>query len=244
MVEKHEASSCAITQPKISSMDVLHAQPAQFVDVVSGLGHSRAENNIGSSVMQRMRCCLGLAALLLLPNITFSGGVAAQTRPAYTADQIVNRFSGAAEALGSSRGLGGARAVCAGTEADCRKQIPGVQPITSVNTPSFDLMIQFGLDSDRLTDGARRNLDEFAAALQDPRLKIVNFAVEGHTDGRGSDGHNLDLSRRRAEAVARYLESRGIERERVQPRAYGSARPRTGDSLDPVNRRVETRIAQ
>lgn len=186
--------------------------------------------------MNRVRCCLMALALIAVP-------AAAQTRgkPAYSADDIVKTFSG--EALGTPRGLGDQRAVCVGTEADCRKNA-AAPSIAETNRPSFDLMIQFGLDSDRLTDAARRNLDEFASALRDPRLKSRAFAVEGHTDARGSDNHNMDLSRRRAEAVVRYLESRGIERERVLPQAFGSTRPRAGDPLDAVNRRVETRLAQ
>ncbi len=188
--------------------------------------------------MHRLRCCLLAIGVFTAPML-----VQAQTRPAFTADQIVERFTNPA-ALGGARGLGSDRSVCVGTEAECRKVPSAAPPIASVNVPSFDLMIQFGLDSDRLTDPARRNLDEFASALQDPRLKPFSFAVEGHTDARGTDGHNLDLSRRRAEAVARYLEAKGIERARVLPKAYGSAQPRTGDPMDPTNRRVETRLAQ
>lgn len=182
-----------------------------------------------------------VAALALVATPTFVMG---QARPAFKADDIIQRFEGAAANLGASRGLGGGRAVCVGTEADCRKNL-SMQPSTSsLNAPSFDLMIQFGLDSDRLTEPARRNLDEFVTALRDPRLKGFSFHVEGHTDARGTDDYNLDLSRRRAQAVVRYLESRGIERERVQPQAFGSSRPRTGDPMDAVNRRVETRLAQ
>ncbi|QCI64049.1 OmpA family protein [Phreatobacter stygius] len=177
--------------------------------------------------------------ILLMP-ITVSSPLIAQ--PAYTADQIIERFSASRPSetslpLGQSRGLGASRAVCVGTEAECGRQ---ARP----PSPTFDLMVNFGLDSDRLTPEARRNLNEFARALKDPRLTELSFAVEGHTDGRGSDGHNMDLSRRRASAVVSYLEARGVDRSRIVPRALGSSQPRTSDPMDATNRRVETRLAQ
>ena len=65
--------------------------------------------------------------------------------------------------------------------------------------------ITFEFGSDRLTPYAKRVLDVFGAAIQSPQLQNVNFVIEGHTDGTGSDQYNLDLSRKRAEAVIRYL---------------------------------------
>lgn len=206
-----------------------------FVDAPPGMRHLPRENiHRRMPDMRRLSACLLFAGLLTAPGLAL-----AQGKPAFTAEQIIERFSGA---LGTPRGLGTERKVCIGTETDCRTAPP--PSAASLNAPSFDLLIQFGLDSDRLTDAAQRNLDQFAAALADPRLRVMRFAIEGHTDARGSDEHNLDLSRRRAEAVVQYLESRGIPRDRVLPKAFGSAKPRSENPLDATNRRVETRLAQ
>jgi len=66
--------------------------------------------------------------------------------------------------------------------------------------------------------------------------------VKGHTDNRHSEAYNLDLSRRRAEAVQRYLASSGVPPDRIAASFYGSARPveamPPGVSHAP-NRRVE-----
>ena len=140
--------------------------------------------------------------------------------------------------------LASSAASASGTEAECRTSGQSEPLSAGIAPPSFDLRITFALDSDRLTPAARQNLNEFAKALNDPRLKVFSFAVEGHTDARGTDEHNNDLSKRRAEAVVRHLESLGIERERILPRALGSSQPRTADPMDPSNRRVETRLAQ
>ena len=49
--------------------------------------------------------------------------------------------------------------------------------------------------------------------------------VEGYTDSRGKDEHNLDLSQRRAEAVRRYLVSRGYPDDKIQAKGLGKERP-------------------
>jgi outer membrane protein OmpA-like peptidoglycan-associated protein len=195
-------------------------------------------------------------SLCLAACIAFASPALAD--PAYRADDIINAFQkkAASPELGQSRGLGQnglgqnglgqndlgqSRGLCIGTDSDCRRGPAGTPARAAA--ASFDLLVGFDLDSDKLTQEARRNLDEFARALADPRIAGLTFEVEGHTDGRGSEAHNLDLSRRRAEAVVQYLASRGVDPSRVLPRAMGTSRPRVSDPMDPANRRVETRLS-
>jgi OmpA-OmpF porin, OOP family len=187
-----------------------------------------------------MRTAAFAAAFML--SAAFAAPSFAQT--AYTSDQLIKRFMEQKQQandlqLGASRGLGlgRTRGLCVGTEQECRSQAAATRP------SGIDLVVTFDLNSDRLTPDARRNLDEFAKALSDPRLARFTFEVEGHTDARGSDDHNMDLSRRRAAAVVAHLDSRGIDTSRIAPRAFGPSRPRTADPFDPSNRRVEARIA-
>ena len=66
--------------------------------------------------------------------------------------------------------------------------------------------------------------------------------VEGHTDSRGSESHNLDLSQRRAESVRTYLVGRGYESDRMQAHGIGKGRPTTSNTTAEGranNRRVE-----
>ena len=51
------------------------------------------------------------------------------------------------------------------------------------------------------------------------------ISVEGHTDSSGPASYNLELSRRRAEAVARELVLNGIRRERITAVGFGETRP-------------------
>lgn len=100
--------------------------------------------------------------------------------------------------------------------------------------------IEFEFDKDVLRESAYPILDEIVKALKNnPEITLVE--IEGHTDQQGDDAYNLDLSRRRAATVMRYLVDRGIDKSRLTSQGYGESRP-----LDPrhtqeaykVNRRV------
>jgi hypothetical protein len=66
--------------------------------------------------------------------------------------------------------------------------------------------------------------------------------VEGHTDDRGSDATNQQLSQKRADAVREYLESRGVPAERMRSVGRGESNP-VASNDNPEgranNRRVE-----
>lgn len=113
----------------------------------------------------------------------------------------------------------------------------------SIRAPKLDLQIHFGTDSATLDDKARRNIDEFAEALTDPKLADIRFKVAGHTDDTGSEAHNLKLSRQRADAVRQYLvEQGGIPADRLEIEAHGENAPLMSDGSDyarQMNRRVE-----
>lgn len=74
--------------------------------------------------------------------------------------------------------------------------------------------------------------------------KAAKVVIEGHTSSEGSDDYNLDLSKRRAEAVVAELVKRGIPNSRISAQGRGEATPiasnadETGRSL---NRRVEVK---
>ncbi len=75
-----------------------------------------------------------------------------------------------------------------------------------------------------------------------PLAKVV---IEGHTDAFGSDANNLDLSQRRADAVAADLTSRGISPERLTALGYGESQPvANNESADGRrrNRRIDVVI--
>jgi len=81
---------------------------------------------------------------------------------------------------------------------------------------SIDLVIQFDFDSAKLQESSKPLLDNLVAAMKNDRLMSVRFKVEGHTDAKGSEAYNQNLSMRRAESVVNYMADKGIEKERME----------------------------
>lgn len=107
-------------------------------------------------------------------------------------------------------------------------------------TRRVDLRLSFELASAELTAQAKEEAKVFAQALQLPSLASKRFVIEGHTDSQGSRASNIDLSQRRARAVADYLSSLGVSRDRFEVRGFGFDRPLPGRSAaSQDNRRVE-----
>jgi len=67
-------------------------------------------------------------------------------------------------------------------------------------------------------------LDEVVNAMKNDK-GISKVQVEGHTDAMGSDTYNQGLSERRAQACVAYIESKGIEPERLEAIGFGESRP-------------------
>jgi outer membrane protein OmpA-like peptidoglycan-associated protein len=105
---------------------------------------------------------------------------------------------------------------------------------------TFASGLLFDFDSDRLRAESRRNLDSLATSLAsfgDSKLLLV-----GHTDSVGTASYNLDLSQRRAGAVADYLISRGVPAARLATSGRGETDPVAPNDTDAdrqLNRRVE-----
>lgn len=62
-------------------------------------------------------------------------------------------------------------------------------------------------------------------------------AVNGYADRIGKDAANLKLSQRRAETVANYLVSKGVDSNAITATGYGEANPVTGATCDKVKGR-------
>lgn len=106
-----------------------------------------------------------------------------------------------------------------------------------------DLRIDFQLGSDQMTGVGVSKAKIFAESLVLPELSSKRFMIEGHTDSLGTRSSNLDLSRRRAQAVANYLVSQGVDRSRLEVKGSGFDAPIAGRSkADPANRRVEAQL--
>jgi outer membrane protein OmpA-like peptidoglycan-associated protein len=101
--------------------------------------------------------------------------------------------------------------------------------------------ILFDTDSDRIKPESAATIKMIASGMQ--ANPGVNFLIEGHTDSSGDAAHNLDLSKRRAEAVKSVLVSQfSIDAARLTTAGLGSSKPVASNNTPQGradNRRVE-----
>ena len=90
-------------------------------------------------------------------------------------------------------------------------------------TIRFAMPITFAFDDATVSEADQPALDRFAMVVSKFYPGSV-VTVEGFTDPAGSNGYNLALSKRRAESVAQYLTTKGLDTDHVRTVGYGKAR--------------------
>ncbi|HSU78535.1 MAG TPA: OmpA family protein [Burkholderiales bacterium] len=104
--------------------------------------------------------------------------------------------------------------------------------------------VLFAFNKAELTSAGEQKLDELAQSAKGTDVDKV--VLTGHADRIGSEDYNQKLSEDRAQAVADYLASKGVERSHLQVEAKGKSEPITGnqcDKLGPENNKNQKLIA-
>ena len=97
--------------------------------------------------------------------------------------------------------------------------------LASITKPVVIDNIFYDFDKATLRPESKVALDELAQLLRDNPNVTIEMA--SHTDRKGSEKYNLDLSQRRAKSVIDYLIAAGISADRLQHQGYGESRPKT-----------------
>ena len=158
--------------------------------------------------------------------------------------------------LGTARGaiigavIGGAAGAVIGHQMDQQAKeidqtVPGaeVERVGEGIQVTFDSGLLFDFDSDRIRPDAAANLNELANSLT--KFPNSDLLIVGHTDARGEDAYNMNLSQRRANAASAYLQSRGVPASRIRTSGRGETEPVASNATDAgmqQNRRVEVAI--
>ena len=107
----------------------------------------------------------------------------------------------------------------------------------------FERPIIFEFDRTEILSESNQILDEITDAMMTiPRLRLE---IQGHTDNKGAQEYNLNLSNMRAKAVYEGLVERGIEERRLRYRGFGMNRPKAPNDTEEnraLNRRTEFEI--
>jgi outer membrane protein OmpA-like peptidoglycan-associated protein len=115
---------------------------------------------------------------------------------------------------------------------------------------TIQLNIYYDFDKYRLSDSAKQVIDSMVLPLFDIFPTGI-VEIGSHTDNKGTDEYNIDLSQKRSESVVSYLISKGISPERLVAKGYGMRNPiapnTNNDGTDnpegrQLNRRTEFKI--
>jgi outer membrane protein OmpA-like peptidoglycan-associated protein len=104
--------------------------------------------------------------------------------------------------------------------------------------------VTFALGTANLTKEAQESLTATAALLQEA-VPNKKFEIAGYTDNSGNPERNQIVSGRRAEAVRNFLVSKGIKKELMVSKGYGSANSVADNGTEDgraKNRRVELHL--
>lgn len=126
------------------------------------------------------------------------------------------------------------------------KELDGCPAVTVVPTRLKALVvaskkgIQFETGSAVLKPISYNILNQISDELKE-NIKL-QFIIQGHTDNKGNESKNLELSKNRAKAVANYLISRGINAKRISSEGFGGSKPIAENKTEKgraLNRRVD-----
>ena len=124
--------------------------------------------------------------------------------------------------------------------------IDAVAAIGSAERFVFEAGVLFAFDQARLSEKAAGVLRDFAQKVG--ARDVSGLVIEGHTDAKGSDQYNMDLSRQRAQAVLNFLAQQPeLARADMQIRAAGEREPVADNDTETgrqKNRRVEIIVSQ
>ncbi|MDP8033374.1 porin OmpA [Pasteurella atlantica] len=119
---------------------------------------------------------------------------------------------------------------------------------------AFSSDVLFAFSKASLKPAASKVLDSANAEINALGLETPAVKVSGYADRIGSEKSNMHLSQRRAETVANYLVSKGVQPANITAVGYGETNPATGNTCDKVkgrkalisclapDRRVEVRV--
>lgn len=152
-------------------------------------------------------------------------------------------------ALGAIIGaaVGGATGAVIGHQMDkqaeeIKKTVPDakVERVGEGIVVEFSSNVLFGFDKSGLTADAKTNLDKLVKVLG--TYPDTDIEVQGHTDSKGSESYNRNLSVERASAASNYLRGNGVTTNRISIKGFGESTPKYSNDSESgrsQNRRVE-----
>jgi len=200
----------------------------------------------------RMNLVMVLSTVLILSGCASwnktQKGAAVGTAAGGSMGAVIGKASGNT-ALGAIIGaaVGGATGAVIGHQMDKQaEEIKNTVPDAKVERVGegiiveFNSKVLFGFDKSLISYDAKTSLDKLVTVLKS--YPDTNIELQGHTDSKGSESYNQNLSEERAGTVSGYLAGNGISSTRLTTKGFGETAPKYGNDTDDgraENRRVE-----
>lgn len=132
-------------------------------------------------------------------------------------------------------------------EAELRRSMEGTGVQVERQGDNIQLImpgnITFATDSADIASNFYTPLNNLATSFR--QYEQNSIEIVGHTDSTGSHAYNMNLSQRRAQSVANYLQAQGVNATRVTTRGAGPDQPVASNASEAgrsQNRRVEINL--
>lgn len=160
----------------------------------------------------------------------------------------VGTFSSLGRVVSSVIGVAPATSTASAPDSDARAEAEAqrrLQDLGAQRTPdgwvvTLPEIVLFDYNKAEIKTDAATKLDTIAKVIT--YYDQAQISIQGHTDNTGTVEHNVDLSKRRAQAVADALTRQGIASSRMAVEGFGFAKPIASNATDEgkaKNRRVE-----
>ena len=187
----------------------------------------------------------GALASALFAAATVNAAESRESTPGYTQDSsknIVRSGTGDCVRTGAWSADDANVVGCDGVTLEYEIEVIEGAPTGLIGAISIPAAAMFAFDSDALTAEGKTAIEEYRAKLRPELSEAYAGIIIGHTDSTGNAEYNMGLSKRRAQSVADYLVSTGVEPDKLRVTGRGKNEPIASNATEDGrarNRRVD-----
>lgn len=193
----------------------------------------------------KLHSIAGVLASALLAASSVNAAESRETTPGYAQDSqqsVVRSGTGDCVHTGTWTPSDADIVGCDGVTLEYEIEVIEGAPSGLIGAISIPDVALFAFDSAELTDQGKDAIEEYRAKLRPELSEAYAGIIIGHTDSTGNDEYNMDLSKRRAQSVADYLVSTGIDPDKLRVVGRGENDPIASNNSEEgraQNRRVD-----
>jgi OOP family OmpA-OmpF porin len=181
-----------------------------------------------STTNNRFSMLAGVLASALFATAAVNAAESRESTPGYPQDSsnnIIRSGTGDCVHTGSWTSAEANVVGCDGMTLEVEIEVIEGAPSGLIGAISIPDVALFAFDSDKLTDDGKNAIEEYRAKLRPELSEAYAGIIIGHTDSTGNAEYNMGLSERRAQSVADYLVSTGVDAEKLRVTGRGKNDP-------------------